>query len=179
VNQVLWGVVFVDSVHGFASGNDGVVVESRDGGRSWAKDDSIVHANLMGIAAADSQHVWAAGSFGVTIGYRKAGELGVEVDEKAKSRASDVRLGQSYPNPTTGIAAFEYELSKAEKVRVQVYSLTGQAVRTLVDGTETAGKHVVTWNGKDRSDKSVGSGTYFYRLEVGGREATKKMVVVK
>jgi flagellar hook assembly protein FlgD len=88
-------------------------------------------------------------------------------------------LGQSYPNPTRGIASFEYELGKAGKVRVRVYNVAGQAVKTLVEGLEPAGRHVVIWDGRDEAGRMAGSGTYFYCLEAGDRKAVRKLVIIK
>ena len=62
---------------------------------------------------------------------------------------------------------------------MRVYNVAGQAVRTLVEGLEPAGRHVVTWDGRETSGRRTGSGTYFYCLEAGDRKAVRKLVIIK
>ena len=42
-------------------------------------------------------------------------------------------------------------------------------VKTLVDGTVTAGGYAATWDGTDEHLQPVASGMYVYRLQVGDR----------
>lgn len=181
VTQYLWSIAFADTLTGFAVSDNGLIIRSTDGGRNWVPDTSKVYANLTAVCALDSTHVWTVGSFGMVLGWGEAGNTGIETrgQGEGETRRPETALGQSYPNPTRGIASFEYELARTEKVRVRVYNIAGQAVRTLVEGMEPAGRHVVTWDGRDEAGRKAGSGTYFYQLEAGGRKTTRKMVVVR
>jgi photosystem II stability/assembly factor-like uncharacterized protein len=181
VTQYLNSIAFADTLTGFAVSDNGLIIRSTDGGRNWVSDTSKVYANLTAVCALDSTHVWTVGSFGMVLGWGEAGNTGIEerVQGIQGPRVQETALGQSYPNPTTGIASFEYELGKAEKVKVKVYNVAGQAVKTLVEGLETAGRHIVTWDGRDGPGRKVGSGTYFYCLEAGGRKAVRKMVIIR
>jgi flagellar hook assembly protein FlgD len=42
-----------------------------------------------------------------------------------------------------------------------------------------AGSHSVTWDGVDENGRSVGTGTYLYRLRTGTQQHTRKMLLVK
>jgi len=181
VTQYLWSIAFTDTLTGFAVSDNGLIIRSTDGGRNWVPDTSKCYANLTAVCALDSTHVWTVGSFGMVLGWGEAGNTGIETrgQGEGETRRQETALGQSYPNPTRGIASFEYELARTEKVRVRVYNIAGQAVRTLVEGMEPAGRHVVTWDGRDEAGRKAGSGTYFYQLEAGGRKTTRKMVVVR
>jgi len=181
VTQYLMSIAFTDTLTGFAVSDNGLIIRSTDGGRNWVPDTSKVYANLTAVCALDSTHAWTVGSFGMVLGWGEAGNTGIETrgQGEGETRRPETALGQSYPNPTTGIASFEYEVGKAEKVKVKVYNITGQAIRTLVEGMEPAGRHVVVWDGRDTSGRKAGSGTYFYRLEIGGAGMTKKMVVIR
>jgi M6 family metalloprotease-like protein len=64
-------------------------------------------------------------------------------------------------------------------VRLNVYNIRGQRVRTLVNGMYIAGEHSVVWNGTDDSGRSVGSGIYFYRMTTDGYSETRKMILLK
>ena len=56
----------------------------------------------------------------------------------------------------------------------------GQELRILIDEKQTAGKHSVTWNGKDNLGMQVGSGIYFYQIKLENRYSQiKKMILLK
>jgi flagellar hook assembly protein FlgD len=62
---------------------------------------------------------------------------------------------------------------------LKIYDVEGRMIRTLADGTMTAGDHVATWDGRDSSGGMVASGIYYYRLESPEYGATRKMVLMK
>ncbi|MEW5993879.1 MAG: T9SS type A sorting domain-containing protein [Candidatus Zixiibacteriota bacterium] len=88
-------------------------------------------------------------------------------------------LAQNYPNPFNSATKIEYSLPAASKIRIVVYNILGQQVKTLIDTEQEAGKHTVVWNGTDGSGDEVASGVYFYRLTVGNRVSSKKMMMLK
>jgi hypothetical protein len=100
-------------------------------------------------------------------------------------------LLQNYPNPFLSEAksrlagnpktSIRYQLSKESSVRLQIYNLHGQLVRTLVDAKMKAGEAATTWDGKNAAGDRVPSGAYFYRLQVNGGEwtSTRKMMVIR
>ena len=56
----------------------------------------------------------------------------------------------------------------------------GQKIRILVDHQQSApGSHQVEWNGKDNAGNMVGSGVYYYRLQAGDSQITRKMMLLK
>ena len=64
-------------------------------------------------------------------------------------------------------------------VRVDIYSINGQRIRTLVDEYKTAGNHTTTWNGRDDSGVSVSSGVYVAGIVSGGNVAVCRMVMMR
>jgi flagellar hook assembly protein FlgD len=52
-------------------------------------------------------------------------------------------------------------------------------VRTLVGEVRAGGLHIADWDGKNAQGAAVPSGTYFYRLEVGGWQETRSLTLVK
>ncbi|MCK5407239.1 MAG: T9SS type A sorting domain-containing protein, partial [Candidatus Krumholzibacteria bacterium] len=75
--------------------------------------------------------------------------------------------------------AINFVLPTTQHVRLSVYDATGRLVRTLVDDTKGFGTHSVEWNGTDNLGNEVGSGVYFYRLETGKFQQSRKMVLLK
>jgi len=104
---------------------------------------------------------------------------GVEVGEKNLKIPFTYGLSNSRPNPVLGSTRIDYELPIDGVVSLKVYNIAGQLVRTLVNGKEKAGYKSVFWDGMTDSGSKAGGGIYFYRLEVNGYTATKKMVVLK
>ncbi|MCD4690733.1 T9SS type A sorting domain-containing protein, partial [bacterium] len=63
---------------------------------------------------------------------------------------------------------------------VRVYDAAGRLVRVLVAGEERdAGRHEVSWDGRDDAGRGVAAGVYFSRINTGGAEASAKMVLLK
>jgi flagellar hook assembly protein FlgD len=61
-----------------------------------------------------------------------------------------------------------FTLPAAGKVTLQVYTETGQLVRTLVDGDLKPGRQQVRWNGRNQFGQVAAAGVYLYRLVVQG-----------
>ena len=90
------------------------------------------------------------------------------------------RLYQNRPNPTKGGVTIPYSLAKASNVSLKVYDVTGRVVRTLINGRVLPGQYFIRWNGRDRNEKEVPAGVYFYRLLIDDKQTgTKKLVLVK
>lgn len=90
--------------------------------------------------------------------------------------AGAYRLEQNYPNPFNPSTSIRFELSEPSHVRLEVYSVTGQRVAVLADGTLGAGTHQVTFDAGHLT-----SGVYLYRMTSGntGKSQTRKMLLVK
>jgi flagellar hook assembly protein FlgD len=88
-------------------------------------------------------------------------------------------LGQAYPNPSTGHAVIGYQLPRPDRVELRVYNISGQLVRTLVDGNLPAGRHQARWDGRDQSGKTAASGVYMYRLVTPNYSQTGKLSLVR
>ncbi len=89
------------------------------------------------------------------------------------------QLAQNYPNPFNPTTTIEFSLPKSSRVRLTVFNMLGQQVRTLADEYLTAGPHAVNWDGADAGGNRVASGIYYYRLETDDYSQTKEMILVK
>ncbi len=81
------------------------------------------------------------------------------------------------PNPSRGAARIAFSLPKAGNVRLQILDLQGRLVETLMDGTQSAGRHETIW--KAAASGRAHSGMYYVRLEAMGRRMVKSMLVVQ
>lgn len=92
---------------------------------------------------------------------------------------SRVTMGQNHPNPFNPSTTIRFEMTRAGAVSIRVYGTTGAFVAALANDRYEAGAHDVRWNGTDANGARVASGVYFYRLEAGGVELTRKMMLLK
>jgi fibronectin type 3 domain-containing protein len=88
-------------------------------------------------------------------------------------------LNQNYPNPFNSETAIGYDLPKGSEVKITIYNILGQKVKTLVDEKQAAGHKRITWDGKNNMGQPVGSGMYFYRIEAGDFVQNKRMLLLK
>ncbi|MDZ7359103.1 MAG: T9SS type A sorting domain-containing protein [candidate division KSB1 bacterium] len=112
-------------------------------------------------------------------------ESEIEEPEVAQSQViTDYVLEQNYPNPFNPSTEISFQLPMASAVKLVIYSITGQVVRELVNGELPAGRHVISWNGRNRTGEAVAGGVYLYRLTIERNGETpivitKKLTVVK
>jgi endoglucanase Acf2 len=83
-------------------------------------------------------------------------------------------LSQNYPNPFNPETQISYSLPTAGNVLLEVYSMLGQKVSTLVSKQQQAGSYTVNFDAS-----SLASGMYFYRLRYNGQVLTQKMTLLK
>ncbi|OPZ92896.1 MAG: flagellar basal body rod modification protein [Bacteroidetes bacterium ADurb.Bin416] len=89
------------------------------------------------------------------------------------------KLAQNYPNPFNPTTTISFDLAKSGPVKLMVYNIKGQLVRSLVDEALSAGSHKVVWNGTDSRNRRLASGIYYYRLETSNYSKTRKLVLLK
>ena len=87
-------------------------------------------------------------------------------------------LEQNFPNPFNPTTRIRYVLAVPAKVVLNIFAITGQKVRTLVNANQAAGLQVVDWNGTDHNGRRVASGLYIYRIEAGRQDISKKMLLL-
>ncbi len=91
----------------------------------------------------------------------------------------DYNFVMSGPNPANPIAKWVYVIPRnmgAQDVRMRIFDVSGRLVRTLVNGTKEPGPYTAIWNGRDDLGRSVASGNYYARMEM-GRTFTKNIQV--
>ena len=96
------------------------------------------------------------------------------------------KLEQNYPNPFNPSTTIAYSIGqdadggKTQDVRLDVFNILGQRVKTLVAGSKAPGEYTVQWDGHDSNGNEVATGIYLYRLQVGAtKRDTKKMILLK
>ncbi len=88
-------------------------------------------------------------------------------------------LLQNYPNPFNPSTTIEFILAHNEHVRMEIFNILGQRVRTLIDGNLTQGKHRLIWNGRNDQGQIMPSGIYIYRLKSEKFTSSKRMLIIR
>jgi Zn-dependent metalloprotease len=93
-------------------------------------------------------------------------------------------LYDNYPNPFNPSTKIEYEVPTRAYVRILVYDILGQLVRTLVSSEQPSGRFTRRWDGTDESGNRLASGIYVYRMDAvnaSGRSSvlSRKMLLLR
>ncbi|TVQ74642.1 MAG: T9SS C-terminal target domain-containing protein [Balneolaceae bacterium] len=99
---------------------------------------------------------------------------GVSAGDELAGLPDRYQLEQNYPNPFNPVTVIRYELPESKQVRLDVYSITGQRVATLVNERQSAGTHQVSFDAS-----SFASGVYIYRLHAGSYVSSRQMTLIK
>jgi hypothetical protein len=83
------------------------------------------------------------------------------------------------PNPFSNETVIGYQTSGAQRVSLKIYNISGQLVRTLLDGQQFPGLYHQNWDGRDIQGHSVPNGIYICRLNSGSKTYTRKMTLVR
>ena len=102
-----------------------------------------------------------------------------EIERSQNAITNEFILHQNYPNPFNPTTTIHYTLSIADVVKITVYNISGQKVKTIINEFKPAGSYSVTWDGRDDSCINVSSGIYFYKLQSAGQVGMKKMILVR
>ena len=108
----------------------------------------------------------------------------IELKVTTLGRVKRTALFQNFPNPFNPETWMPYQLAADAPVNLRIYNVRGQLVRELDLGVQKAGSYRIQesaayWDGKDRFGEAVSSGIYFYTLEAGAFQATRRMLIVK
>lgn len=88
-------------------------------------------------------------------------------------------LYSNYPNPFNPKTTIHFMLPQNFHIRLTIYNILGQAVRTLINKDYSMGEHSIEWDGKDDSGAVLSSGVYIYELRSGSFIKRKKMTLLR
>ncbi len=88
--------------------------------------------------------------------------------------SDDFILHQNFPNPFNPVTTIAYELPHNSMVELNIYNITGEKVRTLLNDFQTAGSHQIEFNASNLS-----SGVYISEIKAGDVIQRKKLLLLK
>ena len=86
----------------------------------------------------------------------------------------EFELSQNYPNPFNPSTTIQYSLPTGSHVKLSIYNLVGEEVRTLVDEYQSSGIYSTKFDGSNLS-----SGVYFYKIVTDKNSEVKKLILMK
>lgn len=98
---------------------------------------------------------------------------------RAAENAPLFHLGVPSPNPTREGAVIRYSIPESGRVRASIYNIGGRLVRSLRDGRQERGDHILTWDGRDGGGRESAPGIYFLRLNYEDRALTTRIVLFR
>lgn len=85
----------------------------------------------------------------------------------------------NHPNPFRPSTTLAFDLPQDGLVRAVVYDVNGRRIDVLMDDVLSAGRHTVSWNGRDQAGQRVAAGVYFARVTASGTSRAIKMVLLR
>lgn len=144
--------------------------------QGWIDDSKI---GIYRLESGTAVYVGGSGENGrVASTVDRIGRYALGYDPDRQSLPKELHL-DNYPNPFNPITSVQVALPFSADVRVEIYNLLGQRVKTLHRGFLTAGRHTLIWNGTNEAADRVASGIYLCRAIFAGQVATRKMLLVK
>ena len=101
-------------------------------------------------------------------------DIVLSVPKHIKGIPESYSLSQNYPNPFNPETRIRYSVPHDEHVKIEIFSVTGRRIKTLVDSYHQTGIYEVSVSAQDFS-----SGTYFYRMQAGDFQETKKFLLLQ
>ena len=92
---------------------------------------------------------------------------------------TEFALHENYPNPFNPTTTLRFDLPEISDVRLTIFNMLGQKVKTYNMESTPAGYHALKWNATNDYGKPVSAGIYLYQIQAGEYISTKKMVLLK
>ena len=73
--------------------------------------------------------------------------------------------------------SFQIDVKEGETAKLEIFNIRGQLVREYQE--ILPGNSMIEWNGRDKDNRDVASGIYFYRLTSPSVHSVRRMVIIK
>lgn len=172
-------------------GEQGMIFSTEDNGRNWMQEYTLSNADLNAICETPNGLLWIVGDEGTLYVKRpqiideNLGESPVAKENHFKDGISEevfnhdtekiaepLERHKIFPNPSSGQTTIAFELSQESHIKLDVYSINGQLVRTIVNQVFGEGSHNATLDAN-----SLSSGMYTYILKAGNHIKNGKLIV--
>lgn len=88
-------------------------------------------------------------------------------------------LFQNFPNPFNPTTTIKYILPETASIMLIIYNTSGQIVKNLMSGRQSAGFHSVVWDGTNDEGLAVSTGIYYCLLKADNYLKSSKMILIR
>jgi len=146
------------------------------GGNEWDRGSAIQQTADGGFVIAGSTSSYGLGGSDFWL-IRLDQEISIADNAIVESLILNL---SNYPNPFNPTTTISFSIPEESNVKLSIYNIKGQKIKSLLNDQITSGEHSIVWNGEDDSGKKVSSGVYLYKLNVNGKtEAVRKCLLLK
>jgi photosystem II stability/assembly factor-like uncharacterized protein len=172
-NTFVWALAVSNGGHIFSGMANGGVYRSTNGGTQWDSVNTGLPSQsrrIYSLLIAPSGYIFAGTTGGI---YRSTQPL-TDVGANLNTLVTQYCLSQNYPNPFNPSTVIRYATPNQNKIILNIYDLLGREVATLENAVKQKGTYEVEWNAS-----ALPSGVYFYRLQAGSFNETKKLMLLR
>ncbi|PIS29188.1 MAG: hypothetical protein COT43_04425 [Candidatus Marinimicrobia bacterium CG08_land_8_20_14_0_20_45_22] len=101
------------------------------------------------------------------------------ISESTPQMTETFTLHQNYPNPFNPTTTIAFTLPRESNVRIEIFNVLGEKVRTLTNEHYNSGYWSVNWDGTNETGLQVPTGVYFYRMITNMGVQVRNMMLVK
>jgi hypothetical protein len=164
-------VAFKDVMNGLITTINGIILQTTDGGASWAEQETPAEGYLFCVNYNESGQGYAGGMMGTII---KSDLLSTSLNEPWENIPSET-IVRNFPNPfTTTTTIFLKDPGIDSPVKVQIFNSLGQLIEESERPAIRNGGTEFKWEAN-----GVPGGIYYYRIGVTGRVWSGKMILIK
>lgn len=177
VGSGMWDIIAINPDTVYIASAQGII-KTTNGGENWFVF-STGNNGIMGIDMLNTTTGYAVGTNrpGSTNGviYKTTnGGYVIGIEPINNEFPSGYNLSQNYPNPFNSLTIIHFEVPKEGNVKLIIYDITGREIQRLADSDLHAGKYYINWDAEKFT-----SGIYFFRLESGNFNESRKMILLK
>ncbi|MBK8944070.1 MAG: T9SS type A sorting domain-containing protein [Ignavibacteriae bacterium] len=153
---------------------------STNNGNNWEKIDvGLIDSTINSIFIDSKDNLYIGTKTDNDTASIYLGSTITSIQKKEIVNPIEFILSQNYPNPFNPTTRINYTIpinvnSEQTKVRLIIYNILGEKVKTLVDNLQSVGSYHIEFHASD-----FPTGVYFYKLQAGEFTQTKKMLLVK
>jgi len=166
-------VFFSSTNTGWCGGSYGHIFKTTNGGFNWI--EQVVPSNYFRISMwfYNDSIGWAVGGFGQILHTTTSGQY-VGVKQISENIPDNFKLYQNYPNPFNSETVIEFDISKSEFYKFEIYDVVGRKIDETFNKYFNIGRYKINFNASQLS-----SGVYFYKLSNFNTSIVKKFTFIK
>jgi photosystem II stability/assembly factor-like uncharacterized protein len=164
----------VSGTNVFAGAYSGGVYHTTDNGANWVEvNQGFGTSRTIRTLEVLGEDLFA-GFYDGNVFRRPLSQMITSVEVLANIQPTQFSLDQNYPNPFNPTTTIRFSILKEEYVTLKIFDAFGQEVTTLISEELQTGQYEKEWNAS-----SVASGVYYYSMQAGNYNQTKKLILMK